>query len=397
MNTLAGLALGIPSLYVFLVGLYLVTLTVAAVMHRARPPRAGPATRRFAILVPAHDESLLIGRLLGALDELDYPKPLYDVHVVADNCHDETADVARSFGAVIHERVDEIKVGKGAALQWLIERPRVQVERYDAFVVVDADCRISSNFLRSMDARLEAGAEVVQACDSVLNLAQAPLASLRFAALAGYNYLRPLGRSALHLSVGLKGTGMCFAGDLLRRQGWESTGLAEDAEFHLRLVATGKRVDFAPEAWVLSDMPLTYDASSSQNSRWEAGRLSLVRSYLPHLLFEGMRRRSLVRLDAAAEQLIPPLSVPFAAAVLLVPTAIVAGAPVQAFLAGAGAAGQIIYLLAAMWLVRAPATVYLSLIHSPFYIAWKIAIYLRALTTHGSTGWVRTPRSRRGS
>jgi 1,2-diacylglycerol 3-beta-glucosyltransferase len=396
MNVLVGLALGVPSLYVFLVGLYLVALTAAAVIRRPQPPRSGPATRRFAILIPAHNEALLISQLLADLGELDYPKMLYDVHVVADNCHDATADVARSFGATTHERVNRDTLGKGAALQWLIERTPDGAERYDAFVVIDADCRISPNFLRSMDARLDAGTEVIQAYDTVLNPAQAPLPSLRFAALAGYNYLRPLGRSALGLSVGLKGTGMCFTANLLRRRGWDPAELAEDVAFHLRLVDDGHRVDFAPEAWVLSDMPLTYGASSSQNSRWEAGRLSLLRSHVPHLLIEGVRRRSWVRLDAAAEQLIPPLSVPFAVAVLFAPIAIIAGAPVQALLAAGGLAGQVVYLLAALWLVRAPASVYLSLMHAPFYIAWKVGIYVRALTRQGTSAWIRTPRTRRG-
>src|SRR5207248_5819279 len=158
---------------------------------------------------------------------------------------------------------------------------------------------------------LEAGSRVIQAYYSVLNPGESPTAALRFAALAALHYLRPLGRSTLGLSCGLKGNGMCFSMPILDRFDWRWFTLAEDIEFHLALVREGVRVDFAPETSVLADMPVAFGQATSQNARWERGRLHLLRHRVPGLLAEGVRRRSLLRLDAAAEQFIPPLSVPF--------------------------------------------------------------------------------------
>jgi 1,2-diacylglycerol 3-beta-glucosyltransferase len=390
MIELFDLALALPSAFVFLVGLYLMVLTVAALVGRPVIPPNGRGERRFAILIPAHDEALVIGRLLQNLRILDYPSAHFDVHVVADNCEDGTAEEARSCGATVHERADRLNQGKPHAIAWLLER--LQNAPYNAFVIIDADCVVSPNLLARMDARLEAGADVVQAHYSVLNICESPLSGLRFAALAGYNYLRPLGRSALGWSAGLKGTGMCFSASTLATCGWNLNTLAEDAEFHLTLVRKGIRVDFAPEALVLSDMPITFAQAMIQNARWERGRLEVLRQQVPALMVEALRRRRVVCLDAAIEQLIPPLSVPFAIAAVCIPMAFAADAPVQAALAAGGLLGQVIYLLSAMVLVRAPWRTYLSLLHAPRYILWKVRIYIESLARRDAPRWVRTPR-----
>src|SRR5260370_38965376 len=104
---------------------------------------------------------------------------------------------------------------------------------------------------------------------------------------------------------------MCFEASILRELSWRWFTLAEDVEFQLALIERGIPVEFAPETWVKADMPVSLQQAASQNLRWERGRLELVRQHVPRLLLSGLRRRSLVQLDAAAEQLIPPLSVPF--------------------------------------------------------------------------------------
>jgi 1,2-diacylglycerol 3-beta-glucosyltransferase len=376
---------------------YLDALTVAAAFGRPsgvstdRPPR-----HRFAVLVPAHNEELLIGRLLDNLQQLDYPRDLYEVCVVADNCTDRTATLARAAGATVYERVDPTHRAKGYALRFLLEQ--LGTTNYDAFVILDADSVVSPNFLRSMDARLCSGSNVIQAHYSVLNADEASVAGLRSAALAAVHYLRPLGRATLGLSCGLKGNGMCFAAEILERFQWTWFTLAEDVEFHLALVSQGLRVDFAPEATVLADMPLTLDQATSQNDRWERGRLQLVKQYVPRLTLDALRHRSLLRLDAAIEQLIPPLSIPFAlsVAVLLSGLALAFGAHASALpltLAAASLVGQLTYLLAALKLVHAPRSRYLSLASAPLYIAWKVSLYARALLPARRSEWVRTSRA----
>ncbi len=389
MIDLIRTALWFPAAYVGLISGYLALLTVVAVLHRRRRPPVGKGLTRFAILVPAHSESLVISRLLESLGALDYPRSNFDVYVIADNCSDDTADRARSFGAHVLERIDPKHTGKGFALRWALER--IRGAAHDAIVVVDADCVVSADFLRHMDGRFESGAEVIQSAYRVLNATESPLAALRLASFAGYNHLRPLARSAIGLSAGLKGTGMCFSSRVLQATDWTALTLAEDAEFHLDLVRLGVRVQFAPEATVLSDMPVTFAQSASQSARWERGRIALLRR-VPGLMWDAVRKKSAVRFDAAFEQLIPPLSVPFAISIATFTAAVVCGAPTIAILAAVAFVCQLGYVFASMILVRAPLRAYLALAHVPRYVVWKIGTYLRALAPGGTTKWIRTPR-----
>jgi cellulose synthase/poly-beta-1,6-N-acetylglucosamine synthase-like glycosyltransferase len=233
----------------------------------------------------------------------------------------------------------------------------------------------------------------VQAYYSVLNAQQSAIAGLRYAALAAVHYLRPLGRSAFGWSCGLKGNGMCFESSLLREFTWRWFTLAEDVEFHLSLVERGIAVEFAPETWVKADMPISLKQSASQNTRWEQGRLQLIRQQVPGLAWNGLRHGDWVRLDAAAEQLIPPLSVPFALGVVCGLLGWLLGAPLVGFTALGCLVGYTGYLLVALALVEAPPCIYAALALAPVYIAWKAGLYVRSLLGRKSDAWVRTARA----
>lgn len=375
---------------------YLLLLTGAAVRARlsgvAGPPDAAQR-RRFALLVPAHDEESTIGRLLASTAALEYPASRYDVVVVADNCTDRTAEVARAAGAQVEERHDRTARGKGYALRWLLARLRERGARYDAYVVIDADTVVGPDLLTRLDAHFEAGSNVVQVYYTVLNVGESPLAALRFAALAAIHYLRPLGRKQLGLSCGLKGNGMGFLSEVLEQHGWEWFTLAEDVEFHLALVADGLKVDFIPETAVLADMPVTFAQAASQNERWERGRIEMLRERGLGLLLDGLRQRDPVRLDAIIEQLIPPLSAPVALAGVTLGAALLARSRAATLLAGFSLGGQLAYLLTGLALVGAPWRVYKALAYAPPYIGWKLWLYGRSLMARGTSAWVRTERT----
>ena len=372
------------------IGSYLLGLSAAALFA---PRTAAPAAhrRRFAVLIPAHDEASLIERVLHALRAQTYPKERFDVFVVADNCGDETAAIAARAGAIVHERRDDLLRAKGHALRWLLERVRARGP-YDAYVVFDADSVMSADFLERMNARLEAGSRVLQAHYRVLNPRASSVSALREAAFASLHYLRPMGRAALGLSCGLKGNGMCFDAATLDRHGWASVGLAEDVELHLALVRAGERVDFVPEATVWADMPTTLAAAKSQNVRWEQGRIGAARSDVGGLLREGLARRSAVEVDAAVEQLILPVSVGLAAGAAATLLAFLGGSTVLAAVALFGTAAIGVHVVAGLVAVRAPARTYLALAAAPAYIAWKVLLYARALAAPADVGWVRTRR-----
>lgn len=375
---------------------YLLFLTLAALVTYPRPIKPTARNRRFAVLVPAHNEEGVIARVLTSLTHMNYPADCVDICVVADNCEDATASIARAHGARVYERFDDAERAKGFALRWLLQQLHNEAHAYDAFVVIDADSVVDANFLRCMNARLEGGAQAVQAYYSVLNSNHSSVAGLRYAALAALHYVRPLGRSRFGLSAGLKGNGMCFSAPILERFAWVWFTLAEDVEFHLALVAEGIRVEFAPETWVKADMPVTLAQATSQNERWERGRAQLVRQQVPRLLWAGVCRRSWLQIDAAVEQLIPPMSVPFALAGLAIPAALLLGTPSLAVAAVLCLGVYMLHLLTGLVLVRAPAGIYLALSMAPLYIVWKLGLYGRSLLSEHGTPWVRTERTPSG-
>lgn len=371
--------------------LYLDVLSIAALLWR-RHPAPAQRRRRFAILIPAHDEEILLPRLLDSLNTLEYPRELYDVHVVADNCTDRTAALGVAGGATVHERGDDSLRGKGYALRWLLRQLQQRDASYDACVVFDADSVASPNFLVVMNAHLERGDVVIQAYYGVLNGEETWPAALRYVALALFNGLRPRGRDALGLSAGLRGNGMCFAAPIVERYGWEAFTLAEDAELHLQLVSAGIRVSYAADAVVLAEMPTTLRQARSQNVRWERGRLQMLRAFGPRLLAEGLRQRDLVRLDAVAEQLVPPLSVLTGVTVCACLGTTLLRARAARRLAALVLLGQTGYVVAGLRLAKAGPRAYAALLWAPLYVAWKIWVYAVSAIGIRDERWVRTAR-----
>ena len=137
---------------------YLTALSILALFARERRTISGPRQRRFAVVVPAHNEELSIARTLESLLSIDYPQDSYDVIVVADNCTDATAAIARAAGAKVYERSDITLRGKGYALRWCFDAILNQQPSYDGIVVIDADSVASVNFLSVMNFYLDRGA-----------------------------------------------------------------------------------------------------------------------------------------------------------------------------------------------------------------------------------------------
>lgn len=372
---------------------YLLLLTAAALIaKRETAPRAGAPTNRFIIVVPAHNEELLLPQLLTNLNQLDYPRSLYAVHVVADNCSDHTAEVGRTCGAIVHERFNTELRGKGYALEWLLEQIWQSGAQHDAVLFLDADSVVSQNFLRVMDARLAAGQRVIQGYYAVLQPEGAWSVGLRAVALTVLHYLRPLGRMVLGGSTGLKGNGMVFAADILRNHRW-SASLTEDIEYHMGLILAGERAMFAPDAVVWAEMPNSLRASQTQNERWERGRMDMVRTFVPQLLREAIKRRSFLLFDAAVEQIIPPFTAVAGASVALLAAALALKTPLGIAIAVAIVLAQAVYIFSGLLLAKAPWAVYKSLLFAPAFMIWKIWLYVRLLLGLKPREWVRTARN----
>ena len=366
---------------------YLLVLLAAAARRRAAPPPSAPPGT-FIVLVPAHDEEQTLPTLLHSIDRAE-GRDAVRVVVVADNCSDATAQVARRHGAAVLERKQPDRPGKGPALAWALG----ELGALDAPVVmVDADCEVSPNLFAALAAHARAGARVAQVEYVVANAEESSAAALRAAAFSLVNGVRPAGRGALGLSAGLLGTGMMFTPDVLRRVPWSDFGLAEDAEYGLRLAAAGERVVFVGEARVSSPMPLTADAARSQEMRWEAGKVAAARTWTPRLLATATRRRDARLAATALEVLVPPQAILALAHGSIAVLAAVWRVPTALRLALAGAVAQAAYIAGGLLLVRAPRQVWLGLLQAPRLVVGKAGLAVRIALGGSPSDWVRTQR-----
>ena len=368
----------------------IVAASVAASRRRPPTPRVRPEARQI-VFVPAHDEETMIATTVRSLLACEYPEPLREVIVIADNCTDGTARVAADAGATVWERRNPERRGKGHAVAWALEQLASRAAACDVVVLVDADCTVSANLLRVIDARMAAGARVVQVRYDVGDPAASPSTALRWAGVALMNTVRPLGRTAVGLSAGLFGTGMAFAPAVLASVPWSAFSLAEDAELHLHLVASGERVDFAPEASVWSPMPTERRAAEVQQLRWEAGRWQMLQLSVPKLVRAAVERGDARSAAAAAELvLVPPQSLLAIGNLSAVALAVVRRRHRTSAIAGA--LGQAVYVVGGLAVARAPAPVWRALGGAAPLVVRRAALQLRALVRPPQQ-WERTTRS----
>jgi GT2 family glycosyltransferase len=354
---------------------------------------------------------MVLAATLRSLKTQDYPGERFEVVVVADNCTDATAQIARDHGAVVLERVNARERGKGYALDWALAQLLAQPAPAEAFVIVDADTWVEPGFLTIMASRLypessERGCRALQGRYGVLNRQEGWRAALMAAAFDLYNHVKPLGRDRLGLSVGLKGNGMAFTRAVLERARWRGHSVTEDIDYGLDLLRHhGIRVRYVPEARVLAQMPTTGAGVATQRDRWEAGRYRLLRERALPLLLEGLRGRDLRLCDAALDLLLPPLAE--LTALLCLWAAMIALGQVTHLLSDSpgwwgpwavSALGLLLYLFGGLKVADAPRQAYRALLQAPCYVLWKFALYAGRVvgrpsrTPAAASEWVRTAR-----
>jgi 1,2-diacylglycerol 3-beta-glucosyltransferase len=366
---------------------YLFTLTL---LSRRRHPAAQAEDPRLpiAVIVPAHDEEAGIAATVQSLLALDYPRDLFRVFVVADNCSDQTAERAREAGASVLVRDDPARRGKGYALEHAFEQILRQGSAAAA-VVVDADTFVSPNLLRAFAARLAAGELAIQADYAVRNVGASWRTILMSIALGLVHVIRPLARERLRLSCGLRGNGMCFARAALDRVPHRAFSLVEDLEYGVRLGEAGIRVAYAGEAHVYGEMVSTGRAAASQRRRWEGGRFAMAKLHAWRLLRDALRFRDRIRLDLAFDLLVPPLSllaVPVLVG-LVAAIAVKSGSAMAVF--GSSAFFLVAYVFRGWMVSGTGARGLAALLCAPGFVAWKLAVLAARSRTKE---WVRTTR-----
>lgn len=362
--------------------------------RRHVPLPAEPAEfPRFLILIPAHDEEILIEGCLASLAALRYPSDRCELLVVADNCTDATAERVRARGVPCLERTDETQRGKPWAIAWALQR--IKLPRYDAVVILDADSIVDPGFLHALGRRAPLGAKIVQGYIDVSNPGESAVTRMaRVWSAVRFDVI-----NAIKVRAGLNvplGDGMCIGTTILGERGWSAFSLSETWEVYASMTAAGIPCVGASDAHLAAQEARSLRQSASQRKRWTAGRLSVLANYGPAILKSpriGLREK----LDCLAELTALGPAAHLGVALALVAVAIVAHVPFGAPIAIALLASlvrPITYASIALARDPSPGQAAAAFAFLPLYVVWRLGIQVGALARLGNKPWVRTDRHR---
>ncbi|ODS24783.1 hypothetical protein AB835_01635 [Candidatus Endobugula sertula] len=296
----------IYSLLVLPPTLYLLLISLAGIKQPKRHAPAIPISGTIGILIPAHNEALNIQRTIESISQAAQKNGAVEINVIADNCSDNTAELARATGVNVLERHNKTIRGKGAALQWAMAE--LANQNYDFTMIIDADSIVNEAFFHELRCKLnEPGCEVVQTrYEAMVN----EHSSIKRLAMLGFNILRARGRMALGGSAGIMGNGFVLSKATLEKVPFQSNSIVEDLEYHMRLVEANIRVTFCNEARIYGEMPTSHAASDIQSSRWEGGRIRVLKAMWWPLLKQfclGLTKGQWHALEALLDLMLLPI------------------------------------------------------------------------------------------
>jgi cellulose synthase/poly-beta-1,6-N-acetylglucosamine synthase-like glycosyltransferase len=385
--TILSLVLLVPA------AVFLGQVLLALTFRPEGTPEAG-GRPRVALLVPAHDEAAEIaGSLATITPQLRAQDRLL---VVADNCSDDTAAIARAAGAEAVERTDAVRRGKGYALDYGLRH--LAADPPEVVIIVDADCRVAPGAIDVLARTCASRNRPAQALYRMYAPEDAGV-GLRIAEFAWLvkNHVRPLGLLKAGMPCQLTGAGMAFPWAQLGEVDLASGSIVEDMKLGIDLALLGRAAVFCPSALVTSTFPSVQNAQRQQRTRWEHGHLSLIVGELPRLLFASLRKADTAALGLAMDLAVPPVALLL---ILVLAQAALSGA---ALWFNGGGTPFLLSLLALAMIAAAILLAWLKwgrqslrfgdLLFAPVYAARKLPLYARFWLAR-QKDWVRTGRGR---
>ena len=277
--------------------IYQIMVSLCSLIKLKEKPLLKKKNHKFMAIIPAHNEEAVISNLIESLKKQDYPQDLLDIYVIADNCTDSTAKVAREAGAIVYERFDPEHKTKGYAMNWFLDQKIKEDAPYDAFCVFDADNIADPEFIKNMNKKLCQGEEVVQGYRDIKN----PTDNWITAGYAIFywmmNRFYHLARYNLGLSPLINGTGFMVKFDVIKPDGWNTKTLTEDIEFSLKNIIQGRKLGWAVDAKVYDEQPTGFMQSWKQRSRWTVGHIQCIKEYTKPLAEAVKEHKSLMNFD----------------------------------------------------------------------------------------------------
>ena len=342
-------------------------------------------------LVPAHDEELLIEACLRSLTRLRYPAERMTIVVVADNCTDRTADLARRMGVRCLERHDVEQRGKPWAIAWALDR--LALGDHQAIVIVDADSIVDPGFAAALAAAAPLEDRAVQAYNDVGNRTENALTRMATVlSTARFRFMNAVKRRA-SLNVPLA-NGLCIGTGVLARHGWTAFSICEDWELYAILTERGVSVASVPDARIYSQEASSLTQSSSQRRRWTAGRIAVLARYA-WPLGRSSRIGAHQKVDAFGELTAPGPAVQLGVVALLSAIALLLHVPGAPWIVAAlwlSIARTIVYTLAALRVDIEPGRATMAFAFLPVYTIWRLGVQLTAVVASRRTPWIRTDR-----
>jgi len=292
MNTflqIFNISIGLLMALLYTYQIFYVAVALVDLWKRKRRPSAAPEAaclHRYAVVIPARNESQVVGHLIDSLKRQNYPSELIDVFVIADNCTDDTAQTARTAGATVFERFNKVHVGKGYALDFAFREIFARHDKgYEAFVVFDADNLVDPDFFREMNRCFDSGSRIITSYRNSKNFGSSWVSSASALWYLRESRFLNAARAALHSSCLVSGTGFLVARDIFEKNnGWKHHLLTEDIEFSIDSVIEGEKVDFCEKAVLYDEQPVSFSQSWTQRLRWAKGFYQVFRNYGGRLL-----------------------------------------------------------------------------------------------------------------
>ncbi|MEG4346527.1 glycosyltransferase family 2 protein [Microcoleus sp. A003_D6] len=347
---------------------------------------------KIAVLIPAYNEAAGIAATISTI--LPQLTPQDRLLVIADNCTDATAEIARNCGATAIERQDTERKGKGYALDFGLRS--IESDPPEVVIMVDADCICGPDAIEKLARVAIAEQRPVQATYLMEQPPNpTPKDSISALAFLVKNLVRPSGLRNLGLPSLLTGTGMAFPWLIIREVSLASSNIVEDMQMSLDLAIAGHPTVFCPEARVTGCLPQQQEVAKTQRTRWEHGHIQTLLTQTPRLATASIEQQRFDLMAIALDLSVPPLSLLVAIWLAAFATSLLATtigtSPIPAILLG-GQGLLILVSIVSAWAKFGRADISgATLLSVPFYILWKIPLYLGFILKR-QTKWVRTER-----